>query len=310
MQNYGRMHFIRKDCELKEREKLVKDNKKRVNFCLVILGALLFAIDTKYINDPAGLVTGGVSGLSIILKKVTGVLIPGGLPLWAGSVLLNVPILIYVCRVRNFSSVIKCGAVWLLQTFFLFILPDRSFFKDDLFLTALSGGLLCGTASGMIFMAGFQGEGTDILGATMIMHIDALKKYKVATVVSVIDGLVVLTGAFVFGIKHTMYALISVLLFQKAMDFILSYGMDTKIVLIMSKYSENVSEQILHGIGRGVTSVNCTGMYSGSGYQMLMCICSGKESGDIKEIVRQEDRDAFMVVGHVKEALGEGFAQL
>ena len=81
------------------------------------------------------------------------------------------------------------------------------------------------------------------------------------------------------------------------------------MVYIISDYSQEIAEVIMEEMGRGVTSMDATGMYSGARRQMLCCVVSKKEISELKELVKQRDKKAFVIVSDVREVLGEGFIE-
>ena len=83
---------------------------------LMILGATLTAFATKYVYDPAGLVTGGVTGLSIIARSVGLKYFATDVPLWLGNLVFNIPIFIYAITQSGIKRVLRTGFVWLLMT--------------------------------------------------------------------------------------------------------------------------------------------------------------------------------------------------
>ena len=74
---------------------------------LIILGSTILSISVKYIFDPIGLVTGGVSGLSIVIRHVSeqaGVYV---IPLWLGNLVLNLPIFLFAWKTEGFRSIMR-----------------------------------------------------------------------------------------------------------------------------------------------------------------------------------------------------------
>ena len=104
---------------------------------LLIIGATLTAVATKYVYDPAELVTGGVSGLSIIAKSVGLRYYNVDIPLWMGSLIFNIPIFLYAIKQCGIKHVIRTGFVWAVLTAELYFLPDMSFIPDNLLLVSI-----------------------------------------------------------------------------------------------------------------------------------------------------------------------------
>ena len=273
---------------------------------LLIIGATLTAIATKYVYDPAGLVTGGVTGLSIIAKSV-GLRYYGlDIPLWMGSLIFNVPIFLYAIKQSGIKSVVRTGFVWAVLTAELYFLPDMSFIPDNLLLVAIYGSILMGVGSGMLLSARATSGGSDMLGEAM--H-HTIRSVSVGRLIQIIDGIIVALGLVTFGIEHTLYAIISVYIMGRVIDIVLHKGKSAKMATIISDHNEEIAQEIMTSLDRGVTGLYGSGMYTGNDKRVLLCICSNKDLVEIKDIVKKHDSKAFFVVGNVDEAMGEGFLE-
>ena len=273
---------------------------------LMLIGATLTAVTVKYIYDPAGLVTGGVGGLSIIARSLTERFLPWTMPLWLGNLIFNVPIFLYAMKVSGLKSVLRTGFVWAVMTAELAFLPEASLFAENILLTSIYGALLMGAGSGLLLLAHATSGGSDMLGESL--H-HTIRSVSVGRLIQYIDGVVVVIGLFTFGIERTLYALISVFIMGKVVDFVLDQGKSARMATIISDKSSEISSEILEKLNRGVTALHGEGMYTGREKNVLMCICSKKDLVDIKEIVKRIDPGAFFVVGDVREAMGEGFVE-
>ena len=273
---------------------------------LMILGATLTAFATKYVYDPAGLVTGGVTGLSIIARSVGLKYFATDIPLWLGNLVFNIPIFIYAITQSGIKRVLRTGFVWLLMTAELFFLPEISFIPDDLLLVSIYGGILMGIGCGMLLSAHSTSGGSDMLGEALHHQI---RSVSVGRLIQIIDGIIVAIGLLNFGIEHTLYAVISVFIMGKVIDLVLNKGKSAKMATIISDRSEEIAAEIMESLNRGVTGLYGSGMYTGNDKKILLCICSKKDLVYIKDIVKKHDPRAFFVVGDVNEALGEGFLE-
>ena len=284
----------------------MKRRTRAVPYVIMVLGAGLTAFATKYLYDAAGLVTGGVSGLSIVLRHISGGTFGFEIPLWLGSIILNVPIFVLAFFTEGVRSVLRSVLVWAIMTAMLFVMPEREFIPDNILLTAIFGGVCYGVGTGLLLTARCTSGGTDLL-ASSIHHF--VRHVSIGRILQVLDGIVVLTGTLVFGIEKTLYAILSVYIMGKVIDYVLNSGRSAKMALIISSKSKEISSEILKGLDRGVTVLEGTGMYTGSRRPVIMCICSRKDLVEIKEIVLEHDPRAFFVVNDVNEAIGEGFLQ-
>lgn len=289
--------------KLKRRQSIKRTLKE---LPLLIIGATLTALATKYVYDPAGLVTGGVSGLSIIAKSV-GLRYYGlDIPLWLGSLIFNVPIFLYAIKQCGIKHVIRTGFVWAVLTAELYFLPDMSFIPDNLLLVAIYGSILMGAGSGMLLSARATSGGSDMLGEAMHRSI---RSVSVGRLIQIIDGMIVALGLVTFGIERTLYAIISVYIMGRVIDIVLHKGKSAKMATIISEKNDEIAQEIMSSLDRGVTGLYGSGMYTGKDKRVLLCICSNKDLVEIKDIVKKHDPKAFFVVGNVDEAMGEGFLE-
>ena len=272
----------------------------------IFLGSTVTAFAAQYLFDPAGLVTGGVSGLAIVVKYLGASLGGLNIPLWVSNLVLNVPIFLFAWKTDGSRAIARSALGWLIMTVELAVFPAMDIVPDDLLLTALYGGICFGLGTGLLLAARASTGGTDLL-ATALHHF--LPHYSMGTIMWVLDGAIVLVGAAVFGVERTLYALISVYLMGKLSDWVLAWGRSARCVTVISEANDAIARDILAVIDRGVTCLHGTGMYTGQEREVLFCICSNKDLVRIKEIIRRYDPQAFFFISDVKEALGEGFVE-
>ena len=280
--------------------------KALTDLLLMIIGATLTAAATKYIYAPSGLVTGGVSGLSIIARSVCERRFGLEFPLWLSSIVFNIPIFLYAVKMLGIKNILRTGFVWLLLTIELYLLPDIAYTPGNLLLVSVYGGILMGAGSGLLLQAHATSGGSDMLGESL--H-HSIRSVSVGRLIQIVDGIIVAMGLLTFGIERTLYAMISVFIMGKIVDLVLNQGKSAKMATIISDESDRIAAQIMATLDRGVTGLNGTGMYTGSDKRVLICICSNKDLVSIKDIVKKTDPRAFLVVGSVTEALGEGFVE-
>ncbi|MCD8023485.1 MAG: YitT family protein [Lachnospiraceae bacterium] len=270
------------------------------NWFTMLLGTAIMAAAIKLVYDPANLVTGGVSGVSIIIKELTE------LPLWLSNTILNIPLFIAGYFVKGWKFIRRTIVSTLGLSFFLYIIPDINTGLDDLFLAALFGGVISGIGTGLVFMARSTTGGTDLLAAVLQRF---MRHYTVAQIMQVLDGAIVLAGACFFGLNSALYAIIAVIAMGTVTDAILEGMKFSKVAYIISDHADEIAQAIMVQLDRGVTGLNGTGMYSGTAKNVLFCVVSRKEIVQLKDLVSELDRDAFVIVTDAKEVFGEGFIE-
>ena len=270
------------------------------DYILILIGASIMGFAIKNIYDPIGLVTGGASGVAIILKKQFGV------PLWLTNTAINIPLFAAATKLKGWSFIKRTLLATVTLSVSLYVIPEMPFLMDDLFLTALFGGLITGAGAGIVFACQATTGGTDMLAAIIRRW---LPHYTLVQILQVLDAAIVLIGAGIFGVTYALYALIAIYAVYKVSDGIIEGMKYSKVAYIISDKSEEIAAAILKELERGVTALDARGMYSGNRKDVLFCVVSRKEIAQLKELVVGHDAQAFVIVSDAREVLGEGFIE-
>ncbi len=285
---------------------LLTKRPRWLQYIVIALGTTLMAIAVNVVFEPMDMVTGGVSGLAIVIKYWTEPLISGGIPLWLSNILVNIPLFILAVIVFGPKYIAKTLYATVCFTIALYLVPISPVQIKDYFLASIFGGVLMGAGLGLVFFYQCTTGGTDLFSSLVQRK---LKHYTVPRILMVVDSSIVLLGAAVFGVNKALYAVVAVYLTSKIMDNFLEGVKFAKLVYIISDHHEEVAQVVLHDINRGATGVPVQGMYSSESKNMLLCVVSKKEISAIIDIVAQIDPSAFVIVSDVREVLGEGFIE-
>lgn len=277
-----------------------------MEYLLIIIGTGLMALSINSVFDAAGLVTGGFSGVAIIVKAWTENLVEGGVPLWFTNFGLNIPLFLLGAKLRGFSFVKKAVIGEISLSAWLAVQPVFPLVGDDLLLAAVYGGVIQGVGIGLVFLGRGTTGGTDMMAALIQKRI---RHYSISQVMQLIDGIVVIMGMYVFGIQRALYAIIAVYLVAKISDGIIEGLKFSKAAYIVTEKPEEVSKMIMDEIGRGVTGIYARGMYFENDKLMLFCAVNKKEIVILKERVGEIDPQAFVIVADAREVHGEGFIE-
>lgn len=275
-------------------------------YIMIAIGTALIAFSVASIYDPSGFVTGGFSGLAIIVKQLTAELVPGGVPLAVTNLILNIPVFLIAIRLKGWNYIVKTLFGTVMLSFWLGVLPVIPIAEGDFLLTALYGGIVMGAGIGLVFLSQATTGGTDLIAA-IIQHF--WRHYSIADIMQVIDAVIVLAGAYLFGIQMVLYAVISIYLVSKISDGIIEGLKFSKAAFIITCKPDEISQILMDDLSRGVTGLSAKGMYSGQKKNMLFCVVSRKEIVRLKELTLSLDPDAFVIVTDVREVLGEGFIE-
>lgn len=279
---------------------------KWLQLVVIAIGTILMAIAVNVVFEPMDLVTGGVTGLAIVIKYWTKPLLSGGVPLWLTNALINIPLFIFAVMVFGRKYIAKTLYATVCLTVALYIVPNDVAWIQDYFLASIFGGVLMGAGLGLIFFYQCTTGGTDLFSSLIQRK---MKQYSVPQILMVVDSAIVLLGAVVFGIHKALYAVIAVYLTSKIMDSFLEGVKFAKLAYIISDHYEAIAQAVLHDINRGATGISVQGMYSSEKKKMLLCVVPKKEISRIIDRVAQIDPGAFVIVSDVREVLGEGFIE-
>lgn len=277
-----------------------------LEYLMIIVGTGLMSLAINSVFDASGMVTGGFSGIAIIIKAWTKGLVNGGIPLWVTNCVLNIPLFFIAWRVKGFSFIKKAILGEVSLSVWLAIQPVFHLAGDDLLLAALYGGVIQGIGIGLVFLGGGTTGGTDMMAAIIQKF---LQHYSISQIMQIIDGAVVVVGMYVFGIHKALYAIIAVYLVTKVSDGLIEGLKFSKAVYIITEKPKEIAEMIMEDLDRGATGINAKGMYSGQDKLMLFVVVNKKEIVMLKEKVDKIDPQAFVIVTDAREVHGEGFIE-
>ncbi len=270
----------------------------------ITVGVFILAFAISCFFEPHHLVTGGVTGIGIILQGLGQRLNFPIIPLWLSNAAINVPLLILGLKVNGLSFTKKTLFASLLLSVALYITQMIPLIKIDMLLAAAFGGVISGIGLGIVFRFNGTTGGSD-LAASII------KKYNrhisLGTLMLVIDGIIILVGLLTFDAETALYGIIALFLSTKAIDAILEGLSFSKAAYIISDTYEKIASEVDKQMARGCTYLHGTGAYTKNEKKVLLCVVSAKEIVKLKDIVKEADEAAFMFVADVREVLGEGF---
>ena len=186
------------------------------------------------------------------------------------------------------------------------IIPEWKILTGDMLVDIIIAGVLMGTGLGIVFSAHSSSGGTDLLATLINMKI---RQLSIPKILAIIDAIIVMLGATVFGISRGIYAIIAIYTMTKVSDAIIEGPNRAKLIYILTKRHEELADFIVNDINRGATYINVTGAFTNNCQKMLMCVVSSKEIVKIKQKVYKIDERAICFIGDIREAFGEGFTK-
>lgn len=271
-----------------------------LDLAYVTLGAFLIAVGVNWIFVPNQIVTGGLTGIGILVEYAFH------LPISITTLLLNVPLFIAGWRMlggQAFGYKTLYGFL-ILSLFIQLTTAMRTIpLTNEPLLASIYGGAVLGAGIGIVFRGRGTTGGTDLL-ARLVQKLTGISP---GVLLLAIDGTIIASAAVMFSVERILYALVSLYVTGKTIDFIQEGLSRSKVAYIISPSHDQIKREVLHSLDRGVTQLRAVGGYTGEDREILLCVVSQSEVTKLKEVVRAIDPDAFVIVSDAHEVLGEGF---
>jgi len=272
-----------------------------INGLYVLIGVILITISINSFFLNLKIAPGGVSGLATVIHHISGISV--------GTIvfILNVPL--FVAGFLAFGK--RFSVKTLLATFLLSFLLDNTLFlpqiTEDLLLASIFGGIIMGCGMALVFKGGATTGGTDIAAKVVNKYFPS---FNISEQLFLIDGLVVIFAMIVFrDFDIGLYSIITIWLSAKIIDIVFEGVGFAKAMFIISDNGEEIGKRILDEVGRGVTGLKGEGLYLKNDKKVLLTVVDRMQIPTIKNIAKEVDRKAFVIITDVREALGEGFSK-
>ena len=281
--------------------------KKLTNYCkrnlkkylVTGLGSTLMAIGINTFFLPHHMLSGGTSGIAIILYLLFHI------PIGAQLMIMNIPIFYSAYKLLDRDYVIT-GLYGML--IFSLVIDATQFLTtynvtDDILLASILGGVIVGIGGGMVFRVNGNTGGTDIIALI-------IKKYygmDIGSVLFSINCSLMIISAFFFGFKPAMYTLISMYVCAAVTDRTIEGFNRKKTITIISDHCDQIANTILEEIGRGVTFFHGEGAFTNQDRKIIFVVVTLTQVAKIKLIIEDIDPKTFMIVQDAADVSGKGF---
>ena len=266
---------------------------------LIVLGCLISSCAINLFYVPANLLTGGVTGISMI------VLFLWGLPLGVQTFVYNIPLLIaaYIFLGKRYLRDVIVGTVIFSVCLDLTQYLSELHLVSDVMLSSIFGGVFCGIGYGIVFRNDGSTGGFDIIGAIV-------KKYysfDMGAVIFSFNCMIMVVAGCLFGVTQALFTLIGMFVSASVTDKVIAGINHRKAVMIVSNKAEEIADGIIYEVGRGVTFVHSQGAYTRTERDIVFVVVKTTQIAKIKNIVDAVDRFAFMIIMSANEVMGRGF---
>lgn len=275
--------------------------QKAASFGIVILGNILYALAVRLFLMPAGLLTGGTTGIGLALNRAFGI------PVSSFVLVFNVIMLLIGWKVmgRKFAlTTIVSTFVYPIALGFFERLFGNLVLTEDLFLCTIFSGLGIGVSLGIVIRAGASTGGMDIPPLVLNHYL----RIPVSVSMYVFDFCILLVQAVGNPPEKVLYGLILVMTYTLVLDKLMLMGTTRTEVRIVSEHAQKIREAIITEMDRGVTMLSGETGYLKHPTQMIFSVISNRQLPELEKLVRRIDPECFMVVNRVSEVSGRGFS--
>lgn len=274
--------------------------KKLKMFGFMILGNAILALGTAAFVVPNGLISGGVTGIGLILQHLfglpvdIGVFVADGVLFLLGAAVMG----------KAFAATIILSTI-VYPTFFSLFgkIPFLTNLTDDKLMAAIYAGLLMGAGIGLVIKVGGSTGGMDI--PPIILH--KLFGLSIPVMISVGDILLLLVQAFYSSTEQVLYGILVVMLTSIVIDKVLIMGQKQTQVMVISPEYERINQAIHQKIDRGSTLIHATSGLEKQEQKVVLSVISNRQLNDLNELILQIDPQAFVIANEVNEVKGRGF---
>jgi uncharacterized membrane-anchored protein YitT (DUF2179 family) len=268
--------------------------RESINLLLIAMGIFSAGMGIKGFLLSSRFIDGGVTGISMLLANVLdcplAILIP----------LINLPFIALGYRQigRKFALKSALGIAGLSVCLAFVTYPDVT---PDKLLTAVFGGFFIGAGIGLAIRGGAVLDGTEIAALLVSKNSHLL---KVGDVILILNIFIFSAAAFFLGIESALYSILTYIAASKTIDFLIHGIEEYTAIIIVSDKSEKIRESIVSSLDRGVTVYKGSGGLTGKEVDILYCVVTRLEIGSVKNIVKENDEAAFIVIHPLADAVG------
>jgi uncharacterized membrane-anchored protein YitT (DUF2179 family) len=260
---------------------------------LISIGSLLCAIAINGILIPQHFVTGGITGLCLIIHNYVPSVNVGLI-----YILFNIPLfmLAWMSIGRRFFFYSIVGSLLLSSAIALVHIPVP---LDDKMLNALLAGIISGAGVGITLRSSGSQGGIDILSVMLLRRFSI----SIGNTILTVNGIVLLLVTFFYSLEAVLYTLVVLFVSSKVLNLVVMGLSQRKAVFIISEKWQLISKEILKDIRRGVTIVKGEGGYTGNPEHILYSVITFREIGQLKRLIQKIDPNAFVVISDTLEVI-------
>jgi len=270
------------------------------NYIYILLGTALVSLGVVLFFVSNNFTTGGTPGMALLLHHLSGFTI--------GSMVLaiNIPLLIigikYLGKMFAVRTIVAIVLISLFIDLFLEVLHIQSI-TQNILLAAIFGGAIIGLGVGLILQGNASAGGSTIIAKIVCAN----SEIKPGQVILFVDFFIILSSIYIFGdVDKALWSIISIYVTSKCIDIFLSGSPTKKVVHLVSDRPEFLSQKIIDTLGDSGSIIKGTGLHVNQKKNIIFIVVELSKLRVLREIIKENDPDAFMVVMDASELLGRG----
>lgn len=288
----------KRDTRIDELVSNLTTRNRSERLAIFIWGVLIYAISFSIFFSPKDIVTGGTTGLSLLISSFIN--INTSIFVFVVSFILLVVGYVTLGKVNTIKTIF---GVILLPIFLEFSSVFQVLFDleiSSLFLTIFFGGIMMGLGNGMIIRSGYSVGGFQTLYQIFYKYFGI----SIGKSTLFLNGILIGFSSITFGLCNALYAIIGLYISSVVTDRVMLESSITKTFFIVTEKEKEISQYIVTNLGYGVTVMNAVGGYSNEDKKILMCAVPTRHYYELKEIIQGLDEEVFFLITDTYEIYG------
>ena len=288
----------KRDARIEEVINSLNARNRSERIAIFIWGVLVYAISFSIFFSPKNIITGGTTGLSLIVDKFLKI----DTSVFVFFVSFTLLVIGYFLLGKK-NTIKTIFGVILLPIFLEFSSIFQVLFHleaSSLFLTIFFGGIMMGLGNGMIIRSGFS------VGGFQTIYQILYKYFGISIGKSTlwVNSVLIFISGMIFGVSNALYAIIGLYISSVVTDRVMLESSITKTFFIITNKEKEISQYIVENLGYGVTAMNAEGGYSGKNKKILMCAIPTRHYYELKESIQELDEEVFFLITDTYEIYG------
>ncbi|GET30178.1 YitT family protein [Prolixibacter sp. SD074] len=273
------------------------------DYAIIVPGLFIYAFGVTAFLIPAKIIGGGITGVATVVYLTSGI--------ETGYTYFVINIFLVLAAIKILGTSFGLKTIFSMSVMAVFLNVLQSVFTkpliDDLFLSAVLGGILGGVGLGIVFNRGGSTGGTDIIA----MIINKYRNVSPGRVIMFCDVIIIASSFFVLkSVEGMVYGYVSMWVVSYTVDSVLNGAKQSVQMFIFSERYDDIADYIVHQANRGLTVFDGTGWYTRKNVKVIMTVVRKREASPIYKQIKQIDPDAFISQNSVMGVFGNGFDQI